>query len=217
MADRLILHIGTMKSATTYLQQTFDANTERLEAAGVLWPGSRLCFNGLADRFGSPGSPGAWPQLQGEVATCPHRVLISNELISLRRRRAARALVHDCSLPAQVVITARDLVRVIPSQWRTGTENRQTTPWVDFIDALVRDDRSHPAVRWFWRRQDLPLIVRIWSSVVGHDNVTLVTVPPDPVPPHAVLERLPDATDVTADGLELLGGRPHAPTSRPTP
>ena len=40
MARRVFLHIGTMKSATTYIQDLCDVNQEALLDAGLFWPTS---------------------------------------------------------------------------------------------------------------------------------------------------------------------------------
>jgi hypothetical protein len=193
MPNRVVLHVGTMKSATTYLQHTWDRNRGVLAAHGVLWPGSLLNFAGFADRLAGEDHKrpehGDWPSLVEAVERHDGTVLLSNELISLRRQAKLRPMVSETRWPLEVVITARDLGRVVPSQWVTGAFNRRPTAWPEFVDALVNEDRDHPAVAWFWRRQDLLGLIRTWSNLVGTDAVTLVTVPPPGASTRAVLER----------------------------
>ena len=50
-------------------------------------------------------------------------------------------------------------------------------PWNEFIDAMVADDRDHPAVPWFWRRQDLVEIVRTWSKTARPASITGTAFP----------------------------------------
>lgn len=199
-----------MKTGTTFLQRTFDENVGALEAAGVRWPGSRLCFDAVADRFGRPRGVGTWSELLDELTTYSGTVLVSNELLAIRRQRAARALVRDLGAPVHVLITARDLVRVVPSQWKTGAENGRTTPWPEFIEALTKSDQSHPAVAWFWRRQDLPRIVRIWREAAGRSAVTVITVPPEPAEDAVLLDRFVSAAGIQGASLTA----PARPPSR---
>jgi hypothetical protein len=177
MAQRIVVHIGAMKSATTYLQNLCDVNMTTLAAAGVYWPGSRAIFSATT-RAHRP-SDADWPSLVAAVRRHDGLALISNELLSLRRPKRIRAFVDDLGDNVHIVVTARDLARVIPSQWHTGTRNRrQTPPWPDFVAALMRDDPDDPAVDWFWRRHDLPQLLGAWTSHVGATALTVVTVPP---------------------------------------
>lgn len=175
MAVRTVLHVGAMKSATTHLQGTCDANTDALAAAGYQWLGAERNFAAVHDLLDGDGT-GQWRRLRRAIAQHPGTALVSNELISIRGPAASAKLARRLGTPVEVIVTARDLARVIPSQWKTGHENHRPTPWDEFIAALVGDDREHEAVRWFWRRQDIRRIVEKWSPLA--DSVTLVTVPP---------------------------------------
>src|SRR3954465_2103752 len=125
MSRRVFLHVGVMKSATSYLQDLCDVNRERLLAQGLLWAKSGDNFLATDDLLGTrrarPGLEGAWQRLAGEVEAHGGDALISNELLApinaQRRRRLVGALAPA---EASVVVTARDLARVIPSQWQTG-------------------------------------------------------------------------------------------------
>ncbi len=67
MARRVFFHIGTMKSATTYLQGLCSANAQLLAEQGVLWPSGDLPFLAVAEIVGRdterPGHQGAWAEL----------------------------------------------------------------------------------------------------------------------------------------------------------
>jgi hypothetical protein len=197
MARRLFLHVGTIKSATTYVQAVCDANTERLAERGLLWLGAAANFSAVADLYGTarPDEYGvdamAWPSLVRRVEEHDGDALVSNELLSLRGPKKVALLFG--SLPpveTQVIVTARDFARVTVSQWQERARHRPTGGWDEFM-ARVTSAESHsdPEVAWFWRRQDLPRLVETWSAHVGVENVTVVTAPPTGSPPGLLGER----------------------------
>lgn len=213
MAARTVLHIGAMKSATTYLQGTCDANVDALSNAGILWPGSRLCFDAVRDLLG-PGPPTEkWRELRQGMARHPGTVLLSNELLSMRAPWAARKLVRRLGTPVEIIITARDLARVVPSQWQTGQEYWGTPPWPEFIQALVTDDYEHRAVRWFWRRQDIARIVDRWAPRA--ESITLVTVPPHGSALTMISDRFAAALGHTSDLFQKPSLKPPVDRAHP--
>src|SRR4051794_31097998 len=206
MSRRVFLHVGVMKSATSSLQALCDVNRERLLAQGLLWAKSGDNFLATDDLLGTrrarPGLEGAWQRLAAEVEAHGGDALISNELLApinaQRRRRLVGALAPA---EASVVVTARDIARVIPSQWQTGARNRSEVTWQDYTASLVADDGNEVAAG-FWRRQDLPAIVAHWSEQVTLDRVTVVTVPPSGGDPSLLGERFAEAVGVSAEGFE---------------
>ena len=46
MAERVVLHVGCLKSGTSYLQRTLDRNRDALAAQGFLFPGTELATAG---------------------------------------------------------------------------------------------------------------------------------------------------------------------------
>ncbi|HSS67618.1 MAG TPA: hypothetical protein VLK34_03635 [Nocardioidaceae bacterium] len=197
MARRLFLHVGTVKSATTYLQAICDDNAARLADEGLLWLGSAANFSAVADLFGTtrPDEYGAaalsWSTLVERIGAHDGDALVSNELLSLRGPKKVRAFVQ--ALPptsTRVVVTARDFARVTVSQWQEHVRHRPTGPWADFMGRLTTaGSRDDPEMAWFWRRQDVPRLVKIWAEQVGIDNVTVVTVPSRDVSPDALVDR----------------------------
>jgi hypothetical protein len=90
MARRLFLHIGTIKSASTYLQAVCDDSAEALAAHGVLWLGSAANFSAVADFSGTtrPDEYGreamSWAAFVDRIDAHEGDALVSNELLSLR-------------------------------------------------------------------------------------------------------------------------------------
>jgi hypothetical protein len=211
MARRLFLHVGTIKSATTYVQAICDASADVLAERGLLWLGSVANFSAVADLYGTTRPDSyragalAWPELVQKIANHDGDVLVSNELLSVRGPKKVEVL-FDSLPPAdvQVVLTARDLARVTVSQWQERARYRPTGTWDEFMRRLMSSgSRADPELAWFWRRQNLPRLVEIWSAHAGAENVTLVTVPPAGSPPGVVGERffgvvgVPDVAELT--------------------
>jgi len=201
MARRVLLHIGTMKSATTYLQGLCSANAQRLAEQGLLWPSEELPFLAAADLVGRdterPGHQGAWAELVQSFRQHHGDAVWSNELIAPLGPGKIKRLVRGME-PAEVevVLTARDLGRVIPSHWQTTLKNGSTTTWSDFAAAVCAEPahdgnvpRSKDIGSWFWRRHDLAAILSRWQQFVPAERMTVVTVPPP------------------GNGPEIVGGR----------
>lgn len=210
MARRVYLHIGTMKSATTYLQELGEHNRSQLAEAGVLWPAWELPFLVLADLQGRdgqrPGQAGAWAELVRLFREHQGDAVFSNELLAPLGPAKLKQLVDGMS-PAEVavVITARDLARVIPSHWQTTLKNGSTTPWSEFASAVCANPRQERNVArskdlgsWFWRRHDLAAIAQRWQQVLPPGRVTVVTVPPSGTDPEIVATRFASVIGVDA-------------------
>lgn len=203
-----------MKSATTYVQELGHANRERLAAQGVLWPPPDLPFLALAELLGRdqerPGHAGAWAELVRSFGLYPGAAVFSNELLAPIGRASVRRIVAAFR-PAEVhvVVTARDLSRVIPSHWQTTLKNGSTTTWAEFASAVCAEPAqgTNAARRvdigsWFWRRHDVPAIIERWGRWVPAQQMTVVTVPPAGGDARVIGERFAGALGVSADGFD---------------
>ncbi len=89
-------------------------------------------------------------------------------------------MVDDLA-PAEVriVLTARDLVRVIPAAWQELMQGGQQWTWDQYVATITSPaGRAIPPGRKFWRNNDLLAVAKRWADAVGPDGVTVVTVPP---------------------------------------
>ncbi|MGI8675723.1 MAG: hypothetical protein ACR2JT_02185 [Nocardioidaceae bacterium] len=218
---RLFLHVGLHKTGTTFLQATFRANRHQLADQGVHFPGGteeqpvqRLAIQdllgvrpvGARDRR----TAGHWQALVDLIeASTATTVLVSEETLGPAAPRHARRAVG--SFPGRevhVLVTARDLGRVLPSFWQETLKNDNTWTWSEFV-ASVRDPASTrtTAGLGYWRRQDLPVLLGTWAAVVPPERLHLVVVPPSGSPPTLLLDRF--ATVIGFDPARLTEPAPR--------
>lgn len=188
-----VLHIGTMKSGTSYLQDTLERNREALKAVGVryLGRGTRAVWDVLGLRPPSEKSAGAWDRLvhQANTADSPVRLLSMEMLSTASDEEAGEVVAAFGPDPVEVVITARDIARIIPSAWQNTVKHGSRRTFPAFVDAVTgRSDERGPRER-FWKQHDVLAIATRWAAVVGARNVHLVTVPPSGSPPDVLWER----------------------------
>lgn len=208
MARRVYLHIGTMKSATSYLQQLCALNAAHLADAGVLWPAGDLRSEAVKDLFGwravDADFTGAWQRLAREIRRHDGDVVVSYELLAGVDRAHVRRVVKAAKAPVHVILTARDHGRLIPSHWQTTTKNGQTHSWSHFAAAICAESDEAEALRlhrWFWKRHDLMSIVRRWQQYVPVDRMVLIPVPPTGGDQEEVARRFGAAIGVELRGL----------------
>jgi hypothetical protein len=194
----IYLHIGPMKTGTTYLQQALSDNKGLLDAHGVLVPGSRPRSDhvkAVRDITGVDGHrdtrtfAGAWASLREEMLAHPgHSSVVSQEFLSFARGHA-KSVVRSLA-PAQVhiVLTVRDASRVAPASWVTSTGNRNIASWPEHLAALAGSgDRA--VRRRALRALHLPRILRAWATAVPPNHLHVVTVPPPGAPDRLLWDR----------------------------
>ena len=210
MAQRVVLHIGLMKSGTTYLQRLFEGNRDRLAERGVLFPGRTwgAQVRGVSEvmqrkRVVSAPPAGSWRALVDELETWSGTGVISMEYLGPAAPRRIAAVVSSFpSASLDVVVTARDLGRGISAMWQETVKNGRSQSFDSYVeDVAARRDLG----RRFWREQDVVAIVDRWGAAVGSDRIALVTVPPPGAPSRELGRRFASVVGLDHAGLEEPG------------
>lgn len=205
-AADVYLHIGLPKTGTSYLQDRLWKSRDQLSASGVLVPGAKRSAQNLAawDLMGRrprgadrPQVPGSWDALVKEVRDWSgSHAIISEEFLAFARAGQVRRAVQAFA-PAQVhvVVTLRDLARVLVAAWQQQLAKGQHWTWEEYA-AAVRDPESGPASAGvaFWLRQDAVRVLDTWQVAVPPERIHLVTVPQAGAPRDLLLQRFAAAT-----------------------
>jgi hypothetical protein len=199
---RVYLHIGLHKTGTTYLQNVLRANREGMRAQQVEFtggPGEPVQAFAVWDLQGrrprgaaDKRIAGSWDALVEAVNACGlPSALVSEERLSVSNLKQARKAVTSFSdSEVHVVVTVRDLGRVVVSAWQEEVKNDRTWTWEQFVAAVKDPEQvaANPA-RGFWMRQDLPRILQTWEASVPAERIHIITVPASGTPPDVLLER----------------------------
>ena len=208
------LHIGAMKSGTTYLQQILTQNKEALGSHGHLFPGAtwadqvRAAHDAVGhhrERGVRARAAGAWQGAAREMLEYDGRASVfSVEFLSFASPAAARRIVADLSAAeVHVVLTVRDTCEVLPGLWQTHCANGGTASWAAFARSARAGARAGavaPALgqgaRLFRRALDIPRMLDSWAAVVPRERLHVVTVPPPGSPRELLWERFASAVGV---------------------
>lgn len=209
-AGRLVLHVGAMKSGTTFLQSTLFANQALLRERGILVPGKHWrkqarAVHGLLHSEGT-----LWQSMAEQVNDHPGTSVVSMEFLATARPAPARALRESIDGEIEVVITARDLNRCIPAMWQETVQNGRTWTWQEYLDGIeaqrpwhrATDRQASEAGAQFWRQQNVVRMARTWGEVVGRDHVRVVTVPHPTAPRELLWERFAQVLGTPPGGME---------------
>lgn len=218
MARRAFLHVGTAKSGTTYLQDLWWRHRDELRERGLLLPGSgrrdhfaaAAVVKGMTDVVRTLGARelDAWQRLVDEARDWAGDVLVSNEHFSDSPPEAVAAALADLASAADevhVVLTARDLGRVLPSAWQQRVKMGARQPYRRFLATVRRGEDGQK----FWRYQDVPAILDLWSPGLPPERVHLVVVPPSGAPRDELWQRAAAVLGVDVTGLDTDARRPN--------
>jgi hypothetical protein len=207
-AGRLVLHVGAMKSGTTFIQSRLFAHRDLLQERGIRVPGQRRRSQVLAVQQLLRGGGPMWDKHAAAVSRHDGTSVISMELLGPAREDVVAALRDAVDADVEVVITARDLNRSIPAMWQETVQNGRSWGWHDYVIGARADRpstrRGAPETepgRAFWIQQDLVRMAGTWASVFGADRVTVVTVPPPGSPPELLWSRFAEVAGPELDGL----------------
>ena len=210
-------HIGSSKTGTTFVQQMLTSNQKRLLADGILIPGdSRRVRGNVARalngwRVGDP-TPEVWLSVVAEIEQSrqPTTILSQEFLCWLDDDQIQQFLTPLGERTTKVILTTRDLARLIPAQWQSAMRQAKSWTLTEYSHAIAglssRGERD-PAYQHFWKRQDYGGILRRWIAAVGLDNVIVVTLPPSGSDPDLLWLRFCEATQLTPDRYEKKGVR----------
>lgn len=200
MAERVVLHVGLLKTGTSYIQRRLSAGHAALADGGVLFPAWRDQVDAVIDVLDIQRRPrpdaveGAFDRLVQCLDGWSGTGLVSMEFLGPAREVAIERIVSAFgSTPIEVVFTARDLNRVLLAMWQETAKNFGTESWSAYLQGVEEDSG---AGRRFWRQQRLGVLIGRWASVVGIENVTVVTVPPPGSPTETLWVRFCDASGI---------------------
>ncbi|HQR26619.1 MAG TPA: hypothetical protein PLP61_06215 [Nocardioides sp.] len=208
MAARVTLHVGLMKSGTTFIQGLLYANRQRLADRGVLVPGEHWGeqVDAVKDVLRPQEGSGAWSRLTREIAAWPGDAVVSMEFLGPAKPRALQRVVRSLR-PArvEVVVSVRDLNRSIVALWQETIQNGRWWTWEEYVAGVraVRPDSADgpltEAGRTFWRQQHAARVCAAWAEVA--DACTLVTVPPPGADRNTLTARFGEAAGFPVEGL----------------
>ena len=213
MLARVVLHIGTPKSGTTFLQHALWANREALEQAGVRLPGDlqRDMFWAaveVGDAHGFWGLSadeidGTWARLCRQARDHDGVTVMSHELLSgVEPEQARAALAALDGVELHVVVTVRDLARQITSEWQERVKNGGTRSYQQFQRRAARLLRQGRTSEGFWRHHDTVAILDRWTAALPPQQVHVVVAPPQGADARILWERFGEACGFDATGLD---------------
>lgn len=203
----VFFHVGLMKSGTTFLQGRLNANRRLLAEQGVLFPGPSWArhTHAVSDLIGGKqGNPGDWKRLVAELdaheASGRGAAIVSMEYLASVGKPRIKQLRRDLGSEPQIIVTVRDLGRSVPAMWQESVKNRQYWTYDQYVE-MARDVAKDQGK--FWKQQDAGAIVSRYASVVGGENVHVITVPPPGAPSTLLWHRFCEVTGITpADWAE---------------
>ena len=204
MTDKVLLHIGAMKTGTSYLQAMLGANHDNLLEAGIMAPTRRSApVHDLID-FTANGEAhlkkvrGTWDELLRQTRQYDGRAMVfSHEYLSLQGPTYVKKTMESLAdFDVHVVITVRDATGTLPAQWQTSARNKGTMTWPEYAEA-ARTGVDRVGSHTFLYSQRIHRMARLWGSKVGPEKLHMVTVPRrGTATPGALWERFAEVIDV---------------------
>ncbi len=216
----VFLHVGEPKSATTFVQDVLWRNRAQLAAQGVFLPGmhpqahfrASQDLRDVVQPDDDPSGPwvGEWETLARQAARTDGVSVISHELFAAATaEQAARAISSLQPAEVHIVLTVRDLARLLPAEWQETVKHRNRQPWARWTRRVMTGPDGPPRnrARWFWKVHDTAAVLRRWSGSVPPERVHVVTVPPAGSPPELIWERFASVLGVDPHGVDLSAAR----------
>ena len=171
---RAVLHVGTPKSGTTFLQRILWDNHDNLQAQGFRLAGDRqrdmfLAAVELRDSHEFWGySPeqlaGRWSAVCRQAQEHPGTTILSHEVLGAATdEQVARAMAELEGLEVHLVLTARDLARQVTSEWQERIKNGSSRSFAQFQRQLYRQMRNEDFTGGFWLQQDPTGVLDRWA------------------------------------------------------
>jgi hypothetical protein len=147
------------------------------------------------------------------TAQAPGRVVISSEFFCEASEEQAGDVIRELGgaddKPIRVVITLRNLGKLLPSSWQQYLKYGLTTSYDKWLEDVFATPGSSKMTPTFWKRHDHGDVVRRWSAAVGPENVTVIVL--EDLPREFIFEAFAQLLDVPP---EILIGRMDLTSNR---
>jgi hypothetical protein len=225
--QRVYLHIGEPKTATTFIQHVIWGNRARLAEQGVLLPGYSRRDHTRASRdlreapraATDPADPwaGEWDVLAQQAMRTRDAAIISDELlVACNARQADRAVRSLLDAELHVIITVRDYAALLPAEWQETIKCRGTTPWEEWLDGVIdagaAGDRRRKS--FFWTVHDTLVALEMWSRQLPPDRVHVITVPRNSSA-DVLWGRFAEVVGIDSAGIDLRDARANSSLGLP--
>ena len=218
MTRKVILHVGTPKTGTSYLQDVLFKNKRLLGEHGILYAADRFDAHFLAalDLMRLPWgglereAVGSWDRLAeqvrgwgGETAIISHEILAGASRSQVGRALTSLGHQRDGSgVEVHLVLSVRDLVRQIPAEWQENVKHRSGMSYGRFLARVTDPHRNSRIASWFWSVQEVPEILDRWGADLPPERIHLVTVPSPGGAPDLLWKRFSQAFGL--EGIDLV-------------
>ena len=210
----VLLHIGVHKTGTTAIQAALADARPELLTRNIRYPGKLQAQHRAA--LAVLGRPWGWNTRGGGVldrahfdklvkrtTQAPGRVVISSEFFCEASQEQATDVIKELTGPGQrpirVVITLRNLGKLLPSSWQQYLKYGLTTPYVTWLEDVFATPGSSKMTPTFWKRHDHGDVVRRWAAAVGSENVTVIVL--EDLPREFIFEAFAQFLDIPAEML----------------
>jgi len=211
VSAKVLLHVGTPKTGTSYLQDVLFRHQQLLNEHGISYPAERfdshflaaldlmrLTWGGLETQ-----AVGEWDRLAQRVREWPGTTIISHEILSTASPTQIEQALRSFGEGVEVhlIVSVRDLVRQVPAEWQENVKHRSIASYERFLEMIRDPDRDTKIGSWFWGAQEIPDILDRWGASLPPEHVHLVTVPPPGSDPDELWRRFSRAFGL--DGIDL--------------
>lgn len=187
-ASGVLLHVGVHKTGTTAIQAAFADARPELRAQGIAYPGKlqaqhRAALAMLGRPWGWNARGGAvmdkshFTKLAKKTRATPGRVVISSEFFCEADEPTAQEIVRDLGGDrVHVVVTLRNLGRLLPSSWQQYLKYGLTTPYEKWLKNVFDNPGGSTSTPTFWKRHDHGAVIERWARAAGADHLTIMVL-----------------------------------------
>ncbi|MBK9738009.1 MAG: hypothetical protein IPO93_00470 [Actinobacteria bacterium] len=184
----VLLHVGVHKTGTTAIQAALADARPELRKSGILYPGKRQAQHrsamavtqrtwGWKNKGGDVYDMSIFDWLAKQTAGHTGRVAISSEFFCESDAETAATVVRQLGGDrVHVVITLRNLGRLLPSSWQQYLKYGLTTGYEKWLKNILENPGGSSMTPSFWRRNDHGAVVQRWADAAGADNVTVMVL-----------------------------------------
>lgn len=187
--DGVLLHVGVHKTGTTAIQAALADARPDLIGHKIRYPGKLQAQHRAA--LALLGRPWGWNSRGGSVMDRRHfdalvrrsskhdgRVVISSEFFCEAPQEKARETIEALggSDKVTVVVTLRNLGKLLPSSWQQYLKYGLTTAYEKWLEDVFASPGSSKISPTFWRRHDHGEVLTRWAAAVGAQNVNVLVL-----------------------------------------